>query len=272
VYKIVFSDLDGTLVPHSGVMSEYSKQVIGQVRALGIPMILASGRSSHSMRPFYEDLQLDEPMISYNGALVEGLKQGDYTQSLEPEHAKSLYDFAVKAGYYFQFYYQGDLYTIDEFAEHPFFTMYRGRAKIEWKSVPKDSPQLYEALSAITKWSFIEQDRAKLEKIAGEAQALLAGQVGMSYTSSEYFEIYHKLVNKGNATLKVLQEYGLKPEQAISFGDNYNDIELLQVVGAGYAMSNAADGVKAEAFGVTEFSVDEDGVAKMLAKLFLQNK
>ena len=64
---------------------------------------------------------------------------------------------------------------------------------------------------------------------------------------------------KGNAVHAVLQHFGFTKEEAIAFGDGFNDIEMLEAVGTGVAMGNAKDEIKAHAT-CTCRSVEEDGV------------
>ena len=64
---------------------------------------------------------------------------------------------------------------------------------------------------------------------------------------------------KGNAVRAVLQHFGFTKEEAIAFGDGFNDIEMLEAVGTGVAMGNAKDEIKAHAT-CTCRSVEEDGV------------
>ena len=52
---------------------------------------------------------------------------------------------------------------------------------------------------------------------------------------------------KGNAVRAVLQHFGVTKEEAIAFGDGFNDIEMLEAVGTGVAMGNAKDEIKAHA-------------------------
>ncbi|NIZ19868.1 HAD family hydrolase [Entomospira culicis] len=269
MYKIIFTDLDGTIVPESQIISDYTKEVITQVRKLGIPFILASGRANHSMRTFHEALGLDEVMISYNGALIDVAGEAHYYQPLPEAVAQKLYRFAQEEKYYFQFYHQDALYTLDSYAEHSAYLAYSKNNRVALKTIAPDSELLQEALKSVTKWMFIEHDRVKLESIAEALAKLLPGEAAMSFTSDAYFEIYHHDVNKGNALLQVLKEYGLDASEALSFGDNFNDIELLEVAGMSYAMKNASPQVQARAKRVTSSSVDEDGVAKVLAELFL---
>ena len=61
----------------------------------------------------------------------------------------------------------------------------------------------------------------------------------------------------------VLMREGIAPDEAMAFGDGFNDIGMLGYAGIGVAMGNAADAVKASADHVTE-SVEEGGIAVAL--------
>ena len=62
--------------------------------------------------------------------------------------------------------------------------------------------------------------------------------------------------NKGTGLQAFLDLFGVKPEECMAFGDQYNDIEMLELAGYGYAMSNAAPGIAGHAKYVTD-SVEE---------------
>jgi hydroxymethylpyrimidine pyrophosphatase-like HAD family hydrolase len=73
--------------------------------------------------------------------------------------------------------------------------------------------------------------------------------------------------SKGKGVLQVAKRLGVKPEEIISFGDSYNDMDMLQHTGLGIAMGNAVPELKQVADFVT-FSNQEDGVAYVLEALF----
>jgi hydroxymethylpyrimidine pyrophosphatase-like HAD family hydrolase len=64
---------------------------------------------------------------------------------------------------------------------------------------------------------------------------------------------------KGNGIRKILEYYHLDPSQAMAFGDNHNDMEMLQTVGTGVAMGNATQQLKDIADDVCG-DVDQDGI------------
>jgi hydroxymethylpyrimidine pyrophosphatase-like HAD family hydrolase len=72
--------------------------------------------------------------------------------------------------------------------------------------------------------------------------------------------------SKGKSVLQVAKRLGVKPEEIISFGDSYNDMEMIQYTGLGVAMGNAVPELKQVADFVT-LSNHEDGVAVVLEAL-----
>ena len=82
-----------------------------------------------------------------------------------------------------------------------------------------------------------------------------------------YLEIMSAEVSKSNAADFLCRSLGLTAENAIAFGDNYNDVDMLEFAGLGVAMGNAPDIVKERADRVAP-SNDEEGVRKVLEELF----
>lgn len=266
MYKIIFTDLDGTLLPSNKRMSDYTKEIIQRVRYMGVKFVLASGRSIPSMRIFHQELGLDEPIISYNGAYIEHLGQEIYYRALEPSSAEILMQFAVENHLYFHYYNKDQLTTLDTYAEHPELLSYSQRNSLTPIALAKESLDF----SQVTKWMFVEQNRENLEKIASQVEKLLGNKANMSFTSDIFFEVYSHEVNKGNAAQYIMHMYGLKAEDSISFGDNYNDIELVSMAQLGFAMKNGPDALKKIATMQTKYTCDQDGVARILEEIFLQ--
>jgi hydroxymethylpyrimidine pyrophosphatase-like HAD family hydrolase len=84
-----------------------------------------------------------------------------------------------------------------------------------------------------------------------------------------FFEMAHPLVNKGLAVDYLVREVlQIAPEQVMTIGDNFNDVEMLQYAGIGVAMGDAPPEVKAIANWVAP-SVEEDGAAVAIKKFIL---
>ncbi|MDL2206422.1 Cof-type HAD-IIB family hydrolase [Eubacteriales bacterium OttesenSCG-928-N13] len=95
------------------------------------------------------------------------------------------------------------------------------------------------------------------------AQALLPEGLHMHVTKDDLGMVMHEEATKSRAVLAIAAHWGIPPEQIVAFGDDSNDVDLLQVCGTGVAMANALDDVK-QAADETTLSCDQDGVAHWL--------
>ena len=95
---------------------------------------------------------------------------------------------------------------------------------------------------------------------------------GTEEIALEYFytEITSKDVDKWNAIERLIGLLGIKNEEVITIGDNANDIKMIKNAGIGIAMGESAPYIKEQANIVAE-SNDNDGVAEILKKVFLDN-
>jgi Cof subfamily protein (haloacid dehalogenase superfamily) len=84
-----------------------------------------------------------------------------------------------------------------------------------------------------------------------------------------YLELAPRAISKATGLALILNRYyDIRMDDVIAFGDNYNDIEMLDQVGWGVAVANARDEVKTVANEIAGDS-KQDGVADMIEKYFL---
>ena len=74
-----------------------------------------------------------------------------------------------------------------------------------------------------------------------------------------------KGINKGSGVKEMISHYQIPADYVWVFGDNYNDVQMLQAVKHSVAMGNAPDDVKKQTAYVTD-SNNDDGIAKILNK------
>lgn len=92
------------------------------------------------------------------------------------------------------------------------------------------------------------------------------------YTSAPfYIEVVSNGIDKGKALAGIAERLGIQREEIIAFGDEMNDLTMLQYAGHGVAMGNAVKPIKLIANEITA-SNDEDGIAKSLYKAFPEIK
>ena len=85
----------------------------------------------------------------------------------------------------------------------------------------------------------------------------------------KYSGMQSKNVTKASALTYLLDKLNMDQKDLIAFGDEHNDTEMLALAGHGYAMKNASSILLPYADSITDFTNNEDGVARQLIQLFL---
>lgn len=111
--KLFATDLDGTLLNKNGEISPANKQAIKEMAKEGIIPTIATGRMYEASRRFAEQLELDVPIITYNGALIKSVSGKVYFEGfLPPKIVSEIYDYCKEMKYYFQTYQDDKLYGL----------------------------------------------------------------------------------------------------------------------------------------------------------------
>lgn len=265
-YKLVAIDLDDTLLPNDLTISPRVKEILQQVKDRGIIITLATGRMYRSALPFAQQLAIEVPLITYQGALIINSLTGEILShyAVPLEQAREIISL-VKAdfGFHINTYVEDNLYVEGITQEAA------GYAKIA--GVPLN--QVGNILD------FLDQEPTKLLFIAAEKQLdALAIRLEQSYSGSLYItkskpnflEVLNLKANKGQALETLAQRLKINQGEIMAFGDSYNDLEMLRYAGTAVVMGNARAEIKAVADYVT-LSNNEDGVADALEKLILNN-
>ena len=258
--KLVASDLDGTLL-FKGAQSlpEEIFPLIRQLKEMGILFVAASGRQYANMIKMFRPVVDDMGFISENGGLAvyneKVLYQENFEQSLAREIAESIYrregsEFTCSTR---------DFYYIRPKTEHFRDLMYNvvGNNCHEINSFdeitePCMKLAVYErgGLQENTIYYWKEQfgDRCTVVT-SGNAWVDL---IPFDTNKARGVEVYQKLL-------------GIRPEECMVFGDEYNDIAMLKSVPYSFAMSHAKEKVKEAA------SYETDRVETILRKLIAAN-
>ena len=102
-----------------------------------------------------------------------------------------------------------------------------------------------------------------IDKYLHHLKAKFSSEIKVVTSGNIWIDFIAPGTNKGTALLKLLDVLQIRPEECMAFGDQYNDVEMLQAVGTSYAMSNSAPGISYYSTYVTD-SV-EDVLEDLLA-------
>lgn len=266
----ICTDIDGTLL---NSQRQLSQKTIETVKRLDrkIPFILASSRMPAAMRHLQAELGvMNDPLIAFNGGYVIHYKDGSNTPTvydsveIPVSIVATILELSEDREISISLYNRDDWYapTRDYWTD-------REEKITKVFSVIK-SPQ-----EVITSWKQEGKGAHKvmcmgpekqIDYIQDELNKRFPNDLHNYRSRDTYLEIAPHAISKGSALEMIMKKlYGKSLENVISFGDNYNDIEMLRMSGIGVAVANAREEVIAVAKEVTGKSID-DGVATCIAK------
>ena len=143
---------------------------------------------------------------------------------------------------------------------------YVGRSGVEVIAAPDLRTVLTERPTKILAMS---EDIALIQSLLTELrQRYKPADLHVTTSVPIFLETTQAGVNKGNAIDYLVKLLGIKAENVLAIGDNYNDVEMLAYAGIGVAMGNAPEDVQSLGDWVAPH-VDEDGVAVAIEKFIL---
>ncbi|GGG04686.1 Cof-type HAD-IIB family hydrolase [Paenibacillus abyssi] len=263
-YKLIAIDVDDTLLNDEIKVTEATKAVLAAAVAQGVTVTLATGRMFPSAKKIAMQVELNVPIITYQGALVKTLldEQVLYERYVPTDAAKTLYHFCEEHGLHLQLYVNDVLYAKEDNDKI--------RAYSKLSNIPYTVEPNYEQLleQPQTKMLIID-DPALLDQMAEKLQPLIGDRVHITKSKPHYLEFMHKEGTKGHAVQFLAEHIGCTMDQVIAIGDSWNDHEMLEVAGLGVAMGNAIPALKEIADFVT-LSNNDEGVRHVIEKFVLQ--
>lgn len=264
MYKLVISDLDGTLLNAEHKISEYSKGIIEEINKKGIHFFIATGRHHYDVFKTKKELGLSNTYsISCNGARVHG-PSGELliAHDIDDRVANEILSIPLDKEINFSVFTQDKIYIFDEKE----WIHYEDKKDFPVEFVDKNS---YIAKSPI-KWFYHGESHEKLVKLDEIIKNGWGQHVDTMFSLETCLEIMPKNISKGYAIKEIAKLEGIDTKNIIAFGDGFNDFEMLSVVGKGCIMENASEKLKKalpnhEIIGKNT----EDSVAKYLKKLYL---
>ncbi len=262
-YKLIATDMDGTLLTPDDKITDATLSAVKSAVEKGVVFTLCTGRPVQGVKKYIDLLDLDCPVITYNGAVIVHSKTGEilFSRNMDTEEAYKVYNLAREKNTMFIVWSQNKLYA-SEISEKTAFYENITSSKA---TLITDFDRI--ASRGITK--FLWYDRPEtLDKWAEELKEKGLDKTTFVKSRRYFMEFFSKDVSKAVAMEKLGQYYGIDKSQMIAIGDQTNDLPMIEYAGLGVAMANAVDSVKAAADYITT-SNTEDGVARVIRKFVL---
>ena len=273
--KVLFIDIDGTLVNYETVIPQSAIDAIRRARSNGHKVYVCPGRSRAEVYENIWDIGLDG-MIGGNGAYVEDAGRVIMHQHITEEQCRHIVDWLQDRKLEFYLESSNGLFASKNFekASEPVLKLYMGRKGKDVSNVTVRSifpnmifdGELYR--DDVDKISFILNSYQDYIDASEEFTDLNVGTWGGAGELALFGDFYSKGITKAHAISVLLEHLGMKQEDTIAFGDAKIDIPMLEYCKIGIAMGNGSDEIKAIADYVTD-GVDEDGLYKAFVNLGL---
>lgn len=261
--KLIFSDIDGTLINDELKVTPRTRDAIRQQIIKGNVFIPASARLPKGITTAVGQILTVFPMIAYNGALaLDETRRALITRFFDAKKAAAICRY------------------VDEQNNGSAWNIYSGYV---WYCAKEKSP-LVKHEEEIVDVKAAPTTVDQIEKLQGVHKALIMGKseeldrmqkeltekfpdLSFVRSSRTLLEVVLKGVSKASAVKILAEEYKVQLKDCIAFGDNYNDEEMLEEVGHPVLMGNAPAELK-EKIGLDHVTLDNnhDGIAEALAK------
>lgn len=270
-YKLVASDLDGTLLRNDQSLSPENAAAIAEMTRRGVQFAVSTGRTYGEILPALRaDPNIRYYICSDGGLIYDKQEDKRHTACLEGQLQKLVLDTLFGCRCFFTAhcngvsYYDADRATAEEFRYNnvsPYFQELVTQCDEPAKDF-RDFCYRMEGIEQIT--AFFHSD----EELAQCRQTLLdTGLVETAWSSPCYMELYHAQAGKGRGLLRLAETLGVAQSQTVAIGDTANDTSILQAAGLGLATDNAKPELKAIADAV--ICSNEEHVAAYVLEHYL---
>ncbi|MDD2556301.1 MAG: HAD-IIB family hydrolase, partial [Syntrophaceticus sp.] len=215
-------------------------------------------------------LEFDVPLITYQGALVKNVFSGEvlYNCPLSQEISRIAIQYGRSKKIQANFYFEDKVFVerVTEAGEH-----YEHLAGIPFTRVD-DLEELLE--QGLPYKMLLIDDEQVIDQELEELGGVLNGKgfaAHLTKSKPTYLEVNHPLATKGVALSKLAERLNISREQVMAFGDSFNDLEMLEYAGYGFAVANAHPDVRSQVHYITA-SNNEDGVALALREMVILGK
>ena len=265
--KLFVTDLDGTLLPEGQKVPPSNIKAVQDMIEAGIIFTIATGRMYSASVEIARSLDVDVPIITYNGALIKTVGgEVFYSAYLEPELIAEITDFCQERNWHLQSYSNDNLYypEYNDFAKgyEAALKIPEGTA-IGWDGLRNCTVNVPKMLSISSGAEETAQRIKALKEKFGD-------KINAIRSNAEYTEIIRPEVSKAAAVMILAKKWNIDRSEIMAIGDSYNDLPMLRAAGHSVAMDNAPDDVKE----VCEFMTDDckdDGFAKAVYQFVIRN-
>ena len=244
--KAIITDLDGTILPSGGEISPQTVRILEQAGQKGVVRIIATGRTLFAARKVLPDnFPIDYLIFSSGAGILQWPdKRLLHTQHIGTEEARKiaryLWDYNINFAIQREMPDNHHFYYTDMYPVHNDFS----RRVSVFKEFGNPIGTAEEILSPVTQFLMILDNThiRLLEQIRKELSAYTVIRTTSPYDyRAIWLEIFPKEVHKGHSCRLLAERLGILPEECAGIGNDYNDLDFLDICGESAVVGNAPE-------------------------------
>ena len=268
-YRMVFSDMDGTLLKSASELSEKNIEKVGKAVDQGVEFVICTGRGVYGVERFLEKLHLlGRPgyVICQNGAAVYNLENMEMVlkHSFSSDDLRPVVEIAREEGV--------EVYLYDDrtFVAEKVTPQVEAYCRVMHADM-RILPDGLEYEGYFTK-CLLSGSYEQLDAVRKKVEPLIAGKLNHFFSGPQYLEFVKTGVSKGRALQETAEKAGVPLAEVIAIGDSENDLSMIQAAGLGVAVANAQEQLKSAVDYATEATCEHEAVADVLQRFVLDEK
>ncbi|AWB45638.1 Cof-type HAD-IIB family hydrolase [Paenibacillus sp. CAA11] len=244
--KLIFFDIDGTLLDHDKKIPPATKEAVNKLRENGHEVAIATGRGPFMFKDIREELEIDS-YVSFNGQYVVRKGEVIYANPIHTDLVKQLSVDALTRENPIVYMDHEGMRTNTEY--HAYIDQSISTLRLE---LPELDPDYFLTRNIYQCLLFCTEDQEKhYEEQYKDLKFVRWHPLSM--------DVLPKGGSKAEGISRYIQLSETPEDDVYAFGDALNDLEMLRRVKNSVAMGNADDFIKKQAKHVTK-PVDEDGI------------
>lgn len=263
--KVIVSDLDGTLLNSSHQITPFTKNVFSDLYKDGYTIIIATGRHHLDASAIVKELEIPFYLVTSNGARIH-CPSGEllFSHDIEGQVIQSVFELEIDP-----------TITAVLFKEKEWWTSKTNKKINSFQKDLSYPPRVVDFkelvdFSAI-KLFFTHDDHNVLVALKDKIIETHSDYLSHAFSLPFCLEFMDKSVDKSVAIGNILKREGFSFDNAIAFGDGFNDEKMLHAVAKGLIMENAPDTLKQKLKHLEVITANNDNaVAEYLKRHFLQ--
>ena len=262
-------DLDGTLLTDDKKITDFSYQILQNLYNKGIKIIIATGRGLSRAKQLTEKLDFDKIILANNGAIIHSssnIAMDEYLM-LDSNVVDKLSALSKEYGIRPYFFVENKCSLLIQDEDDKKYYVDSVGDESEIMTISERNLPINDCVSMI----MISAKNNILKMVD-----IIKNNPHVTYhIHTKYFpqnirmlEVQNVNTDKYKRAIALLEHFGIKNDEVVAIGDAHNDLEMVVNSGLGVAMKNSDDILKQQADIITQYTNEEDGLAKFLEELF----